>query len=443
MMDENKRVLIVEDEAPLRKLFHKRLSRKGDSVDSFATAEEALSVLRKHSFDIALVDIKLPGMDGIELLRKIKEKDRGTEVIVITGHGTIDSAISAMKLGACDYMTKPCKLNELEVVVQKAYEKKKLQDANIKLKDELRLRTHYDEVIGQSEKMHAIMRLVEKVARSNSTVLIEGETGTGKELIAYAIHQRSPRKDESFIVVHCNSFPETLLESELFGYERGAFTGAVKQKRGLVELADRGTLFIDEVGEMNAALQVKLLRFIETSRFRRLGGEQERQLNIRIIAATNRDLFKEVRAGRFREDLYYRLKVARMHLPPLREKKEDIPHLVKYFLDKSGTRKKITRSALTELRRYEWPGNVRELANVIEMGNILSSGRQIGVKDLPLSSPTRRQERIKTLAELEKEHISQTLAYFGGNKTRTAKSLGISLRNLYRKIERYEIGPPS
>lgn len=439
-MDGTKRILIVEDEAPLRKLFHRRLARRGDVIDSFGSAEEALAVLDKAAHDIALVDIKLPGMDGIDLLGRIKEKDKNTEVIIITGQGTIDSAISAMKLGAYDYLTKPCKLHELEVVIQKAFEKKVLKETNINLKDELRLKTSYDEIIGRSRKMREVMSLVSKVAQSNATVLIEGETGTGKELIAHAIHQRSFRRDESFIVVHCAALPETLLESELFGYEKGAFTGAVKQKRGLVELADHGTLFIDEVGEMNSSLQVKLLRFIETNKFRRLGGEQERQLDIRIITATNLDLFEEVKEGRFREDLYYRLKVVKLHLPPVREKREDIPLLVKYFLEKTGTRKRLTRPALAECERYDWPGNVRELANVIEMAGILSSGRNIGIEDLPIKAPSLHQEGMKTLKEMEKEQISQTLHFCAGNKTKAAEILGISLRNLYRKIERYDLG---
>jgi len=441
-VDGNKRILIVEDEAPLRKLFHKRLSRRGDVIDSFGSAEEALAVLDKAAHDIALVDIKLPGMNGIDLLGRIKQKDKNIEVIIITGQGTIDSAISAMKLGAYDYLTKPCKLHELEVVIQKAYEKKVLQETNINLKDELRLKTNYDEIIGSSKKMREVMSLVSKVAQSNSTVLIEGETGSGKELIAHAIHQRSFRQDESFIVVQCAALPETLLESELFGYEKGAFTGAFKQKRGLVELANHGTLFIDEVGEMNSSLQVKLLRFIDTSQFRRLGGGKERQLDIRIITATNRELLKEVKEGRFREDLYYRLKVVKINLPPVREKREDIHLLVKYFLEKTGTQKKMTPQALAECKRYNWPGNVREIANVIEMAGILSSGRNIDIEHLPIKATSLQQEKMKTLKEMEKEHISQALTSSAGNKTKAAKTLGISLRNLYRKIERYGLQGP-
>ena len=436
-MKKEMHIVVVEDEAPLRRLLHKRLSRKGSLVDAYASAEEALSAVEQTPYDIALVDIRLPGMDGIELLKRIKGHDPHCEVIVLTGHGTIDSAISAMKLGAYDYLTKPCKLSELELLVQKAYEKKRLQENNLILREEIRLKSNYDEIIAKSKKMLDVIKLINKVARSNSTVLIEGETGTGKELIAHAVHQRSLRKDNSFIVIHCAALPETLQESELFGYEKGAFTGAVKQKKGLVELADGGTLFIDEVGEITPSLQVKLLRFIETGRFRRLGAEQELQISVRVIAATNRNLVKSIKEGTFREDLYYRLKVINIHLPTLRERKEDIPILVDHFLKKGGGKKALTRAALGELTRHDWPGNVRELANAIEVASVMASGDQIEKEDLPVQAASLHPEKVKTLEELEKEHIRQALNSSAGNKTKAAKILGISLRNLYRKIERY------
>jgi len=439
-MDRVGRILVVEDEEPLRRLFQRRLSRRGNLVDAFASAEEATKAAHDAPYDVALVDIKLPGMDGIHLLKRLKDHNHTTEVIIVTGRGTIDSAISAMKLGAYDYLTKPCKLSELDVVVQKAYEKRALQEANINLKDELSLKTKYDEIIGKSKTIRAIIGLIEKVAPSNSTVLIEGESGTGKELVAYAIHDRSFHRDNPFIVIHCTALPESLLESELFGYEKGAFTGAVKRKRGLVELANHGTLFVDEVAEIDASVQAKLLRFIETGLFRRLGGGPELQLDVRIVAATNSDLRKEVNEGGFREDLYYRLNVLNIHLPPLRERKEDIPLLIDHFLGtKKGTRgkKKLSRGALLALQCYDWPGNIRELANVIERAAILSSGDEIGIDDLAIHTVPGPENKTKTLAELEKEHILRTLTLSGGNKTRTAKTLGISLRNLYRKIERY------
>lgn len=435
---EQNRILIVEDEEPLRRLFHKRIARKGGVVDSFGSAEEALPFLGKVRYDAALVDIRLPGMDGIDLLRKIKQKSASTEVIIITGHGNIDSAISAMKSGAYDYLTKPCKLLELELVVKKAIEKKSLQDANLNLREVLRNRNDYGEVVGRGRKMKEVMSVVQKIARSNSTVLIEGETGTGKELVAHAIHRQSQRGDQAFIVIHCAALPETLQESELFGYEKGAFTGAVKPKRGLVELANNGTLLIDEIGEISPPLQIKLLRFLETSRFRHLGGEQELQIRVRVIAATNRDLLKEVREGRFREDLYYRLNVVKLRLPPLRERKEDIVSLAEHFLRRLGSRKRVAADAIEELTRHDWPGNVRELANVLEVAEVLSSGTEIHAADLPMRQPNPAL-KTKTLSELEREHIGQTLISCAGNKAKTARLLGISLRNLYRKIERYDL----
>jgi len=344
-----------------------------------------------------------------------------------------------MKLGAYDYLTKPCKLSELEVLVQKAYEKKKLKESNVNLREELKLKTPYGEVVGKSKKMRDVLRLVDKIAQSNSTVLIEGETGTGKELLAHSIHRQSLRCENPFIVIHCAALPETLQESELFGYERGAFTGAHKRKKGLVELADGGTLFIDEVGEISTSLQVKLLRFVETGSFRRLGGEKELHIDTRVIAATNKNLLGSIREGTFREDLYYRLNVVNLHLPPLRERKEDIPLLAQYFLQKGGVKKKLTRNALSEMANYDWPGNVRELANALEVAAVMSSGDQIGVEHLPFKAPGALSRQTKTLAELEKEHIRQALVSSGGNKTQAAKILGISVRNLYRKIKRYEL----
>jgi two-component system response regulator AtoC len=299
------------------------------------------------------------------------------------------------------------------------------------------LKSDYGELIGNSSKMVELKRLIDKMAKADCSLLIEGETGTGKELAAYCIHNRSTRFDKPFIVIHCAALPETLQESELFGYERGAFTGAYKEKKGLVELANHGTLLIDEVGEINLSLQVKLLRFLETSKLRRLGGEQERRLDIRIMAATNRNLLEDVKKGRFREDLYYRLKVMTLRLPPLRERKDDIPLLVDYFLRKKAVQKSLTAQALRQLQQHDWPGNVRELANAIEGAVAMSSGKRIDIEDLPIGSETDQRSEIKTMDEVEREHISQVLALCGSNKTLAAKTLGISLRNLYRKIERY------
>jgi len=439
-MGENvKKILIVEDEKSLRELLKHRLSQKGNVVECFGSAEEVLQAISSKEYDVALVDLKLPGMNGLDLLQELKSKSN-VETIIITGHGSIESAISAMKMGAYDYLTKPFKLSELEILIDKAYEKKILKETNINLKRELRLKTSYDKIVGKSEAIKEVISLIDKVALSASTVLIEGESGTGKELVAYEIHRRSARREKPFIVVHCTTIPEHLLESELFGHEKGSFTGAFKKKLGLVEVAHGGTLFIDEIGEISPVIQGKLLRFIETNRFRRVGLERELEVDVRIIAATNKDLLNEVKKGHFREDLYYRLNVIRIHLPPLRERKEDIPLLVNYFLkikNNSRVKKRLSKEALDVMISYDWPGNIRELANVIERAIILSGDREIiDIDDLGVQT-FRSNEKIKTLKELEKEHIANVLRSTGGNKSKAAKLLGISLRNLYRKIERY------
>jgi len=440
--------MIVDDEAPFRKLLQKRLSRYGNQVEGFDTSETALSVAEQKHFDVALIDIKMPRMDGIELLRRLKEIHPSLEVIIITGQGTIDSAISAMKLGAYDYLTKPCKLSELDLIVQKAYEKSILQRHNLLLQDQVRMRNPYGEMIGKSKKIRELRALINKVASASSPVLIEGESGTGKELVANLIHKKSKRSEGPFIVVNCAALQENLLENELFGHEKGAFTGASSLKHGLFELADRGTFFIDEISEMNPNIQAKLLRVIELGEFRRVGGNRQIRVDVRVLAATNRNLEEEVKKGRFREDLFYRLNVVTIGLPPLRERKEDIPMLVDYFLKTQlmdgGLGKTISRDALEVLKSYDWPGNIRELANVLERAIILSSGNTITLKDLPLSILGHRFDTpgpTTTISGLEKDLIEKTLKQFGWNKTRTAKALGISLRNLYRKIEKYGISP--
>ncbi len=437
--------MVIDDEAPFRRLLQKRLSRNGCQVEEFDSAESAISRLEEKDFDVALVDIKMPGMDGIELLKKLKEINPNIEVIIITGHGSIDSAISAMKLGAYDYITKPCKLSELELIVEKAYEKSILQKENILLKNQLRLRTPYETLIGRSKKIREVLAMIDRVAPTSTHVLIQGESGTGKELVANIIHKKSKRSNGPFVVVNCASLQAELLENELFGHEKGAFTGASFMKRGLFEMADGGTFFIDEISEMNPNIQAKLLRAIELKEFRRVGGNKQIQVDVRVLAATNKRLEEEVKKGYFREDLFYRLNVVTINLPPLRERKEDIPLLVDYFLKKKNLEgnkvKTISPEALEYLVNYDWPGNVRELANVIERAIILSSSDVISIKDLPLSIS--RQESsynsISTIVSMEKSLIEKTLKEFNGNKTRTAKVLGISVRNLYRKINKYGI----
>lgn len=441
-----KRIMIVDDETPFRKLLQRRLSKGRDWVEEFESSESAIFAAEQRDYDVALVDIKMPGVDGIELLRRIKEIHPNLEVIIITGQGTIDSAIAAMKLGAYDYLTKPCKLSELDLIVEKAYEKSTLQKQNILLKDQLRLRNSYDTLIGKSKKIREVIALINKVAPTSSPVLIEGESGTGKELVANIIHQKSNHSNGPFVVVNCAALQENLLENELFGHERGAFTGASNLKHGLFEMADRGTFFIDEISEMNSNIQAKLLRVIELGEFRRVGGNKQIRVDVRILVATNRNLEEEVKRGKFREDLFYRLNVVNINLPPLRDRKEDIPLLVDYFLRMKNIdgawRKTISSDALEALRNYDWPGNIRELANVLERAIILCTGNIISLKDLPLSiigQPIKISKMNTTLVEVEKEMIEKTLREMNGNKTRTAKALGISLRNLYRKIEKHHI----
>ena len=446
----SKRIMVVDDEAPFRKLLERRLCKDGNWVEGFESSESAILAAEQKEFDVALVDIKLPGMDGIELLRRLKKIHPNLEVVVITGQGTIDSAIAAMKLGAYDYLTKPCKLSELDLAVQKAYEKSTLQKENVFLKDQLRLRNPYEAIIGKSKKIKEVIALINRVAPTSSPVLIEGESGTGKELVAHTIHEKSRRAGGPFIVINCAALQENLLENELFGHEKGAYTGASSLKHGLFEMADRGTFFIDEISEMHPSIQAKLLRVIELGEFRRVGGNRQIRADVRVLAATNRNLEEEVKRGRFREDLFYRLNVVTIRLPSLKERKDDILLLVDHFLKKKtldgAGGKTISPEAMESLRSYDWPGNVRELANVLERAIILSLRQAIALEDLPLSLSSRSATATKTktsstLTEVEKDLIGKTLGDFGGNKTRAAKALGISLRNLYRKIQKYAITP--
>ena len=443
-------ILTVDDDDEFRGVVARRFQRRGYDVDHTGSATEALAKAEQKHFDVAVLDIAMPEMDGIQLLERLVQVDPDTQVIMLTGQGTIETAIRALKLGAYDYLTKPCELAELEVQVERAYDRGKLARENQNLKTMLHRSGPPTQIVGNSPVIRQVLHMIEKVAATESSVLIQGESGTGKELVARALHQGSPRSDKPLVVINCAALQETLLESELFGHEKGAFTSAIAMKQGLFEVADGGTLFIDEIGEMAGGLQAKLLRVLEDGCFRRVGSTKEIKTNVRILAATNKDLAKEVSANRFRDDLYFRLNVITIPIPPLRERADDIPLLVKYLLAQ-GTRgpREIEPDALAALVAYRWPGNVRELANVIERAKILADGPTITLRDLPmgviqpsvLARPTESAPRANgtNLAELERQHIQRILDAEAWNKARAARALGISRRRLYRLLEKHHL----
>ncbi len=443
------RVLIVDDEIRLAEAFREQLSEEGMKVFIASHAKEALSVVKRESIDVAVLDIKLPDMDGVELLLKLKQQEPTTEVIMLTGYASVATAIRSMKLGAYDYLTKPCKLTELSHIITKAHEKKMLTVKTIVLEEHLHRIGIRDEFIGKSKEMEKVKNLISMVANSDIPVLVLGETGTGKELVARAIHDQSPRAGNPFVVVNSSIFQETMLESELFGYKKGAFTGAETDKMGLIEIADRGTFFIDEVGEMGMSIQAKLLRVLETGVFRKLGDTKEIKVDVRFICATNKDLKEAAEEKKFRKDLFFRISSFIITLPPLRNKREDIPLLINYFLEKFARgrkKKRLSREAMEIIIAYDWPGNVRELSNVIERAIIVSGdAEEILAKDLSegLLNPVSRVKELKesnqmgrvlSLVEMESEYIRCVLQSVGGNKSRAARLLGISRKNLYDKI---------
>jgi DNA-binding NtrC family response regulator len=449
------RVLVVDDERPIRFLMEKELPRAGCRVTPVERGEAALEALARQEFDVVLMDLRMPGLGGMETLRRIRESGSAAEVVVLTGHPDVSTAIEAMKLGAYDYLTKPFKLAEVEAVLRRAAERRRLRQENAALRRMVAQQGAPPLLLGDSPAMRGVLATVVRVAGSDASVLIEGESGTGKGLVAQAIHQQSPRARGPFLAVNCSGFQESLLESELFGHERGAFTGATAQKQGLFEVADGGTLFLDEVAEMSAAMQAKLLQVLDTHEFRRVGGTRLLRTDIRILAATNRRMPDEVRAGRFREDLYYRLNVVGITMPALRERREDIPLLVDHFLRRfageAGRPKRLAPEVLSALVAHAWPGNVRELSNVVERLVILSGGELIGPELLPPSLPAGAQSEPAaspppvSLAGMERAHIARTLAQTGGRKLQTARLLGIDIKTLNKKIRDYGIlpGPPA
>ncbi len=441
------KLLFVDDDKTFSKVMKKELTRMGYSVVCADCGETAIDTLRKRNFEVIILDIKMPGIGGLNTLKGVKEIDPEMEVIMLTGRATIESAVESMKIGAYDYITKPCRLSELDMLLKKAYEKRQISKENISLK---RLATSKDRdkvMISQSHKMKPVFNLINKVAVKDSTVLIQGESGTGKELVARDIHHKSNRNKYPFVAVNCAALHDTLLESELFGHVKGAFTGAHETRQGLFEVADKGTLFLDEIGELPTNIQAKLLRVLESGEIRRLGDSKAIFVDTRIITATNQNLKSMVKNGSFREDLFFRINIVRISLPPLRDRDDDIPLLAQHFLNKhkiSMTEKKFCPDALECMKRYSWPGNIRELENFVENTIIVVDDEKIGVRDLPdeirgYVANDYVLDADVTLSDLEKQHIINTLSKMYGNKTRVADTLGISIKTLYNKLKSYNI----
>jgi len=444
MKQKKVRVLIVDDEINFSSVVSEELTNEGFYVEQASDGKDALKLLQQGEYDVVLLDINMPQLSGIDVLKKFQRDDLPPEFIMITGYASVQTAIEAMKLGAYDYITKPYRIEKLKTLIEKAWDKRRIRRENIILRTKLK---EDDMVIDtKSPLLLEILEAARKVALTNAPVLISGESGTGKELMARFIHNSSQRANGPFIAFNSGAIPDSILESELFGYEKGAFTGAQTNKPGYFELADRGTLFLDEIGDISPSMQAKLLRSIETNRFFKVGGIKEIEVDIRVVAATNKDLKKEAEAGRFRHDLYYRLAAMNIHLPPLRERKGDIPLLVEGFLESKRDRKKVDGDVMKRLMAYPWPGNVRELRNVIQRAVILCKGQAITIKDLPLElqnpSQTWWDEKISSsslppLKILEKEHIKVVMQQVGGHKGKASRILGIDPKTLYRKIKEY------
>jgi DNA-binding NtrC family response regulator len=451
METQKPRILIVDDEPNIRQGLAEALQGQGYEIEQAASGEAALELLRLHSFDLLLLDLVMEEMDGIEVLRAVKQWWPDTEVVIITAYGSIETAVRALKEGAYDFLTKPVNVKRFRTYVHNILRTRELEEENRRLREQLRTEREYGQIVGRSDSLLKVLEMIEQLAPTGVSVLIEGESGTGKELVAQAIHQRSGRGHKPFISVNCGALPRELIGSELFGHEKGAFTGATAPKQGRFELAHQGTLFLDEIAELDFEAQVNLLRILEEGRFHRLGGTQEREVDVRVIAATNKSLSEQCGQGRFREDLYYRLNVARIYLPPLRERYEDIGLLIQHFLDtlsekyhKPGIH--LSPEVSARLAAYPWPGNIRELKNCIERAIILARTPMIDLDLLPdsirkepsLADNSRLPVGIK-LSEVEKKMIQQTLAHTGGHRKKTAQLLGISERDLYYKLKKYQL----
>ncbi len=438
-------ILVVDDEVAIRESLKDWLMEDGYLVSLAVDGREALAMVEVFSYDVILLDLKMPGMDGLETMRRIKEISPDAEVLMMTAYASVDTAVEAMKEGAFDYLVKPFDPDEVELQIRKIVSHREMRLENIMLRKRLEEQYQYDEIIGKSESMQRIFELIDRVAPSDSTVLITGESGTGKELIAQALHGNSDRCYMPFVAINCGSLPETLLESELFGYEKGAFTGADHTKKGRFEMAQGGTLFLDEIGDISMKTQVDLLRVLQQKEISRLGGESTIHVDVRILAATNRDLKDSISKGEFREDLFYRLNVISIHVPPLRERKEDIPLLARAFvkrqcMEMSKEYVKISADAMRELMAYHWPGNVRELENVLERALVIGTGGEIVPDDLPFThGEVPDPDSPKTLKAVEKAHITKILSQTGWNISKAARELDIDRQTLYNKMNRYAI----
>lgn len=458
------KILVVDDEESIREFFEIMLKREGYEVHSAANGRIALEWLKENPVDVVISDIQMPEMSGLELLQKVREADAEAIVLMITAFGSTETAVEAMKLGAYDYVQKPFKIDEVKIVLKQALEKRSLRLENFRLKKELGTKYAFDNIIGGAPPMLRIYEMVKRVANTKSSVLITGESGTGKELIARAIHYNGPLKDKPFVTVNCGAIPENLMESEMFGHKKGSFTGAIADKKGLFEVANGGTIFLDELGELPLSMQVKLLRVIQEGTFKRVGGTEDVTVDVRVISATNRNLETEVKAGRFREDLYYRMNVIQIHSPPLRERKEDIQMLAGHFMDKFATvlatgPKRISNEAMEVLKRYHYPGNVRELENIIERTVALEPGALILPESLPRHLLEAREPEAGQLdanrieidaekgidleglvAEFERTLLVKALQQAGGIKKRAARLLNISFRSMRYRVDKYSLG---
>ncbi|HEX9021783.1 MAG TPA: sigma-54 dependent transcriptional regulator [Nitrospirota bacterium] len=451
------KILVVDDEQSMRDFLAIMLKKEGHEVVAAENGRDALKAVQAEIFDLVVTDVKMPGADGIEVLKTVKDVSPETVVIMITAFATAETAVEAMKLGAYDYIIKPFKIDEIKLIISNSLEKRHLRKENILLKREMESRAGFENFIGKSEAMQKVFSLIRQVADTSSTVLITGESGTGKELVAKAVHFGSSRKNGPFVTVNCGALPETLLESELFGYMKGAFTGAASNKQGLFEAANGGTIFLDEISATTSALQIKLLRVIQERKFMRVGGTAEIKVDVRVVAASNRDLREEVRQGAFREDLYYRLNVIPLQLPPLRARKEDVPLLVEFFLRKCSKRdgggtKKIDPAAMKTLTDYHWPGNVRELENAIERLIILTPDDTIRIEHLPdavgnfrpcadmipFDIPDDGLNLEALLENAEKTLLQKALEKSGGVKTEAARLLGLSFRSFRHRLQKYD-----